>query len=142
MSEGRILLVEDDEDDVAFVVRALTEIGAEDRVDFARDGVEALTYLHGDGPLPVAVLLDLNLPGLDGHQVLARIRAHERTASLPVVVLTSSREESDVMRSYASGVNSFVQKPVDFASFQEAVRRLALYWLDVNEPPRADPPPR
>lgn len=135
MSESKILLVEDDADDVAFVMRALTEIGVDGRVVVTRDGADALAYLHGDEPLPAVVLLDLRLPGLDGHQVLARIRADERTAAVPVVILTSSREESDIMRSYATGVNSFVQKPVDLESFEEAVRRLALYWLDVNKPP-------
>lgn len=101
----------------------------------AHDGDEALPASTATPPLPAVVLLDLKLPRLDGHQVLARIRGHERTGTIPVVVLTSSKEESDVMRSYASGVNSFVQKPVNFDSFQEAVRRLAIYWLNVNEAP-------
>ena len=138
MSESKILLVEDDADDVAFVMRALAEIGVDGRVVVKRDGADALAYLRGDEPLPAVVLLDLCLPGLDGKKLIKPIRSHDRTAAVPVVILTSSREESDIMRSYATGVNSFVQKPVDLESFEEAVRRLALYWLDVNKPPAAE----
>jgi two-component system response regulator len=109
-----------------------------------RDGVEALDYLLGPEagtlarPAPALVLLDLKLPKVDGLEVLSRIRQDERTRLLPVVVLTSSNEEQDVLRSYGSGANSYIRKPVDFAQFTEAVRTLGLYWLVLNEsPPRA-----
>jgi two-component system response regulator len=110
----------------------------------ARDGVEALDFLFGSGPfadrdpheMPQVVLLDLKLPKVDGLEVLRRIRADEATRTLPVVILTSSREEQDILRGYSLGANSYVRKPVDFNEFVEAVRNLGLYWLVINESPR------
>ena len=107
----------------------------------ARDGAEALEYLHGTGtgaparPLPALVLLDLKLPKVDGLEVLRRIRQEERTRLLPVVILTSSNEEQDIIKGYGQGANSYIRKPVDFAQFTEAVANLGLYWLVLNEPP-------
>jgi two-component system, response regulator len=126
MRNHTILLVEDNADDEALTIRALEQHGVVGQV--ARDGAEALDVLLGgdhDGQLPELVLLDLKLPKVDGLEVLRRIRADERTAQLPVVVLTASTEESDVMKSYAGGATSFVSKPVDFQQFSEAVRKLA-----------------
>lgn len=144
MAEPVILLVEDNPADVKLTRRALQKAGVKATLDVAEDGVEALDYLLGEGDRPArghpsVVLLDLNLPRIDGHQVLQRIRREPRTRRLPVVVLTSSGEESDVVRSYDGGVNSYVRKPVDFESFVEATRHLGAYWLGLNYPP---PPPR
>ena len=136
-----ILLVEDNPDDVELTLRSLRENGIHNQVVVAKDGVEALELLHGSGPeptpppLPAVVLLDLNLPKVDGIEVLRRIREHPRTRLLPVVVLTSSNEERDVVTSYGLGANSFVRKPVDFDEFHRAARQLSLYWLVLNEPP-------
>jgi two-component system response regulator len=135
-----ILLVDDDPNDVERVLRGNPQGNA---VVVARDGYEALEYLHGTGAhaardasqVPQVVLLDLNLPGLDGLEVLRRIRADERTRRLPVVILTSSDEDSDKLAGYDLGANGYVRKPVDFLQFSEAVNRLGLYWLLVNEPP-------
>lgn len=141
MDEDRaILLVEDNPDDEELTLRALRKNRIKNRVVVARDGVEVLDYLFGTGPhagrdvndLPQIVLLDLKLPRLDGLEVLRRIRADERTKLLPVIVLTSSQQEEDVVRSYELGANSYVRKPVDFAEFTEAVRQLGLYWLVLN----------
>jgi two-component system response regulator len=123
-----ILLVEDSADDEALTVRALKQYPVANQVVVVRDGAEALDFLHGDRarPLPELVLLDLNLPGIDGLEVLRRIRADERTARLPVVILTGSAEESDLARSYAGGASSYVRKPVDFDEFLDAVRQLAI----------------
>jgi two-component system, response regulator len=138
-----ILLVEDNADDEALTLRALKRHNIGNPVVVARDGVEALDYLFGTGPhvgrdtgeLPQVMLLDLKLPRLDGLEVLKRVRADERTRRLPVVILTSSREERDVLRGYDLGANSYVRKPVDFTEFLESVRQLGLYWLILNEPP-------
>jgi CheY-like chemotaxis protein len=138
-----ILLVEDNEDDTTLTLRALKQHNIYNEVVIARDGAEALNWLFGTGAhadrdareVPTVVLLDLNLPKVDGFEVLKRIRADERTKLLPVVILTSSKEEEDRARSYELGVNSYVQKPVDFDRFSEAVRQLGLYWLLLNEPP-------
>ena len=141
-----ILLVEDNPDDEALTLRALTKNGIRHHVQVARDGVEALDYLFGRGEyegrdasqLPTVTLLDLKLPRVDGLEVLRQIRANERTRLLPVVILTSSREEQDLIEGYSLGVNSYIRKPVDFAQFTEAVRQLGAYWLSLNEdPPRA-----
>lgn len=138
-----ILLVEDNQDDVDLTLAAFDQAEVRTEIVVARDGVEALAYLldaENDGraaasrPLPELVLLDLNLPKVDGLQVLQRIRADERTRHLPVVVLTSSKADEDVLRSYRSGANSFVRKPVDFGQFMEATRQLGVYWLTINEP--------
>jgi CheY-like chemotaxis protein len=133
-----IFLVEDNPDDVELTLRAFARSKLTNRIDVARDGQEALDYLLDPGrELPAVVLLDLKLPKLDGHEVLRRIRLEERTRRLPVVVLTSSSEETDIVTSYDRGANSFVRKPVDFSQFIEAARHLGLYWLVLNErPPR------
>lgn len=143
MSEQIILLVEDNPDDQALTLRALKKNHITNEVVVAKDGVEALDYLFGTGQyagrdasnLPELVLLDLKLPKIDGLEVLARMRADPRTKLLPVVVLTSSREERDLIDSYTSGANSYVRKPVDFTEFTDAVRQLGLYWLLINQPP-------
>lgn len=143
MQSGVILLVEDNPKDVALTVRALAKSNIANRLVVAEDGEEAMKYLFAEqGPdgagrpdLPVVVLLDLKLPKVDGLQVLQRIRSSERTQFLPVVVLTSSSEESDIVASYDLGANSYVRKPVKFENFAEAVRQLGLYWLVLNQPP-------
>lgn len=129
-------MVEDSPDDEALILRALRKNNILNEVLVARDGEEATERLFGNGSVqPQVVLLDLKLPKVDGLEVLQRIRSDERTRFLPVVVLTSSREEEDVLRSYRLGANSYVRKPVDFAEFVQAVGNLGLYWLLVNEPP-------
>jgi two-component system response regulator len=141
MSDKMILLVEDNPDDEKLTLRALTKNNLS-KVVVVRDGVEALDYLFATGAyagrdvseLPTVVLLDLKLPKLDGLGVLGRLRADERTKRLPVVVLTSSKEEQDLMGSYNLGANSYIRKPVDFTKFIEAVRQLGVYWLELNEP--------
>jgi two-component system, response regulator len=137
MTEKVILLVEDNPDDEALMLRAFQRSKLANRIEVARDGAEALAYLHGAEapPLPTLVILDLKLPKVDGLEVLRRIRATERSRTLPVVVLTSSREEQDLVESYRLGANSYVRKPVDFVQFAEAVQTLGLYWLVVNEAP-------
>jgi two-component system response regulator len=143
MNDKVILLVEDNPDDEALTLRALKKNNILNGVVVAHDGVEALDYLFGTGThagrnpshLPQVVLLDLKLPKVDGLEVLRRIRADERTKLLPVVVLTSSKEEQDLLKSYSLHANSYVRKPVDFTQFTEAVRQLGLYWLVLNEAP-------
>lgn len=137
MRTQAILLVEDNAADVKLTMRALERYKVANEVRHARDGAEALDLLYGDDapPLPEVVLLDLKLPKVGGLDVLRRIRSEERTAMLPVVVLTSSKEESDLMASYAGGANSYVRKPIDFEDFSEAIRQVGLYWLLINEPP-------
>jgi two-component system response regulator len=136
-----ILLVEDNPDDEALTLRALKKNHIANEVVVARDGVEALDYLFGTGShagrdldtMPQVVLLDLNLPRIGGLDVLRRIRGDERTKYLAVVVLTSSKEDEDLLKSYSLGANSYVRKPVDFQQFSEAVKTLGLYWLLLNE---------
>ncbi|OYV74980.1 MAG: two-component system response regulator [Chromatiales bacterium 21-64-14] len=139
MDDRIILLVEDNPDDEALTLRAFRKNNICNRVVVARDGVEALDYLLKLSPgapgMPAVVLLDLKLPKVDGLEVLRRIRAHESIRLLPVVILTSSREEQDLAASYSLGANSYVRKPVDFDQFLEAARQLGLYWLLLNEPP-------
>ncbi len=143
MREKYLLLVEDNPDDEELTIVALQENNIGNPVVVVHDGAEALDYLIGkeetgkDAPhdLPVVVLLDLKLPKINGLEVLRRLRDHERTKYLPVVVLTSSREEEDRIQSYSLGANSYVRKPVDFGQFIEAVKQLGLYWLVWNEPP-------
>jgi two-component system response regulator len=134
-----ILLVEDNQDDEILTVRGLRHGNIINDIVVAHDGVEALDYLFGTGGrervFPSVVLLDLKLPMMDGLEVLRRIRADERTKSLPVVVLTSSSQEQDLAESYHLGCNSYVRKPVDFEQFIEAARQLKLYWLVLNEQP-------
>ena len=144
MEEKRtILLVEDNPDDVELTLRALKQYHVRNEVTVVRDGAEALDYLLATGAyadrdtsaMPAVVILDLKLPKVDGLEVLQRMRADERTKFVPVVVLTSSKEEKDMVNSYKFGANSYVQKPVDFTQFVEAARQLGLYWLVINEPP-------
>ena len=143
MSSDVILLVEDNPDDEALTIRALNRNNITNEVVVARDGVQAMGYVFAKGEhanrdikdLPRLVLLDLKLPKVDGLEVLRQIRADERTKRLPVVVLTSSKEEQDLVDSYNLGVNSYIRKPVDFTLFTEAVRQVGLYWLVLNEPP-------
>lgn len=144
MTEKVILLVEDNPDDEALTVRAFARSNIANRIDVARDGAEALEYLVGPQarPPPTLVLLDLKLPKVDGLEVLRRVRADARTHGLPVVILTSSREEQDLVESYRLGVNSYVRKPVDFTQFLQAVQTLGLYWLVINEAPPGSGPPR
>jgi two-component system response regulator len=145
MTEKTILLVEDNPNDEELTLRAFRKNNIKNGVVVVRDGVEALDYLFATGPyegrdaadLPQVVLLDLKLPKVDGLEVLRRIRADERTKLLPVVILTSSREEHDLVEGYRLGANSYVRKPVNFDEFIEAARHLGLYWLLLNErPPR------
>lgn len=136
-----ILLVEDNPDDEELTRLAFAECRIANRLDVARDGQEALDYLFAAGKyagrdpceLPQVVLLDLKLPKIDGLEVLRRIRANGNTRLLPVVILTTSKEQKDLVASYSLGANSYIQKPVDFAQFLEAVRQLGLYWLVLNE---------
>jgi two-component system, response regulator len=138
-----ILLVEDNPDDEKLTLRALRRASVGSDIVVARDGVEALDYLFATGShaqrdareVPHVMLLDLKLPRIDGLEVLRRVRADERTRTLPVVILTSSIEDRDRMDGYRLGANSYVQKPVDFTEFVEAVRQLGLYWLLLNQPP-------
>ena len=145
MPQKSILLVEDNPDDEALTLRALKKNKVANSVIVARDGAEAVDFLFGTGAhagrdvndLPQIVLLDLKLPKLDGFEVLRRIRADDRTKMLPVVILTSSKEERDVVQGYRDGCNSYVRKPVNFDEFVDAARQLGLYWLLLNEgPPR------
>lgn len=143
MNHKVILLVEDSERDEELALRALRKHYIKNEVIVARDGVEALDYLFATGAhagrntaeLPAVVLLDLKLPKIDGLEVLRRIRANERTKLLPVVILTSSKEDKDRLEGYISGCNSFVRKPIEFGEFSSAVGQLGLYWLILNEPP-------
>ena len=139
MTSSIILLIEDNSDDEVLTLRALKKNKIANEVVVARDGAEALDYLFGNGrdrdgsTLPAVILLDLKLPKIDGLEVLKRIRADERTRFLPVVVLTSSKEEQDLWNSYSYGCNSYICKPVDFDSFIEAIAHLGLYWLVLNQ---------
>lgn len=145
IEEKAILLVEDNPNDEALTLRALRKSNIRNEVVVKRDGAEALDYLFARGAhaggapraLPAIVLLDLKLPKIDGLEVLRRIRADDRTKLLPVVILTSSKEERDLLAGYSSGCNSYMRKPVDFNEFAEAVRQLGLYWLVLN----VGPPP-
>jgi CheY-like chemotaxis protein len=135
MKNKIILLVEDNPDDVQLTLRALQQNKILNQVEIARDGAEALDFLSKASVLPTFVLLDLKLPRIDGLEVLKRIRADERLKLLPVVILTTSKEEQDIVKSYGLGANSYIRKPVEFEQFAEAVRQLGLYWLLLNEPP-------
>lgn len=140
MSKKYILLVEDNPDDQALTVRALKKANILNEIVVANNGEEALDYLFGTGAyagrdlsiMPEVILLDLRMPKIDGLEVLKRIRANERTKFLPVVILTSSMEERDLVESYKLGANSYIQKPVDFVEFAEAVQTLGVYWLALN----------
>jgi two-component system response regulator len=143
MSPKKILLVEDNADDEALTIRALNKSKVANKIDVVRDGAEALDYLFCTGvyadcdpfDLPQVILLDLKLPKVDGLEVLRRIRAEARTRMLPVVILTSSKEDQDRISAYTSGANSYVRKPVDFNQFVDAIGNLGLYWLVLNEAP-------
>ena len=138
-----ILLVEDNPNDVELALHALKKNNLTNHIQVVRDGAEALEFLFGSGAYagrevnhtPKVILLDLKLPKVDGLEVLRRVKSDERTRLIPVVVLTSSREERDIVESYRLGVNSYITKPVDFEQFTEAVRQLGLYWLLLNQPP-------
>lgn len=140
-TEKIILLVEDNPDDEALTIRALKKNNIRNRVVVAKDGVEALDYLFGTGQYankdineqPQVILLDLKLPRLNGLEVLKKIRSNEQTRIIPVVVLTTSKEEQDVIESYHLGANSYVRKPIDFIEFTNAVKNLGMYWLLINE---------
>ena len=143
MKNKTILIVEDNPQDEMLMLRALRKANVANRIDIVRDGQQALDYLFGEGEfagraateLPAVVLLDIGLPRLSGLEVLERLRADPRTRLLPVVILTSSDEERDRLKSYQNGANSFVRKPVAFAEFAEMVVRLGFYWLATNDPP-------
>ncbi len=143
MQNKTLLLVEDNPDDEALTLRAMRKQNLANQIDVVRDGQEALDYLFAQGnysdrdseDLPQVILLDLKLPRVDGLQVLEQIRTNELTKNVPVVILTSSNEEQDLVRSYNLGANSYVRKPVDFEQFLEAARQLGLYWLVLNEVP-------
>jgi len=143
MNRKVILLVEDNPDDEALTVRALKVNNIHNEIVVARDGAQALDYLFGTGTyagrnvsdLPAVTLLDLKLPKVDGLEVLRRVRADQRTNTMPIVILTSSKEERDVINGYRLGCNSYVRKPVDFDEFLQAARQLGLYWLLLNESP-------
>ena len=146
MNQGNILLVEDSQDDVELTLRAFKSHNITNAVVVASDGAKALEYLFGSddgttppGDLPAIILLDLKLPKVNGLEVLERIRGDERTRFLPVVILTSSNEQQDLIEGYKLGVNSYVRKPVDFTEFTEAVRQLGLYWLLLNQSPDRRP---
>jgi len=138
----RILLVEDSEQDIELTIAALDEFQIANQVDVARDGAEALDYLYRRGRFatrlpgePVVILLDLKMPKVDGIEVLRQLKADPALKFIPVVMLTSSREEQDLVRSYALGVNAYVVKPVDFQQFVESVRQIGAFWVLINEPP-------
>jgi two-component system, response regulator len=146
MRETELLLVEDNENDILLTQRALTKSNIKNEIIVARDGAEAIDYLFGNGAnscldgklCPVLILLDIHLPKIDGLEVLKRIRDDKRTRLCRVVILTSSKEETDLIRSYQLGVDSFIPKPVDFLQFAEAVSQVGLYWLVLNEQPPAE----
>lgn len=143
-----LLLVEDNSSDEKLTIRAFKKSGLSNEIVVVRDGAEALDYLFASGTyadrdpsvLPAVVMLDLSLPRIDGHEVLRRIRANERTKNLPVVILTASKETEDIARGYSLGANAYVRKPVDFAEFAAATKTLGLFWLLLNEPPFAVTP--
>lgn len=145
MANRPILLVEDNPDDEALALRAFKKLNISNKIIVARDGVEALDYLFATGAyadrpasqFPAIILLDLKLPKIDGLEVLKRIRGNEKTKILPVVILTSSREEQDIVQGYNLGANSYVRKPVDYNEFVQAVSQLGIYWLLLNELPQA-----
>ena len=141
MNHKALLLVEDNPDDEALTLRALQRNRISNEVIVARDGIEALDILFGRGPhvnrplFPALILLDLKLPKVDGLEVLRQLRQDERTKLVPVVVMTTSQEEQDLLASYSFGCNSYIRKPVDFVQFTEAVGQLGIYWLLMNQPP-------
>jgi CheY-like chemotaxis protein len=143
MLDKYIMLVEDNVDDIELTLRALSKANILNEVIVAQDGEEAIDFLLGSGKaigkykaeLPVVILLDLKLPKIDGLEVLTRLRANEKTRYVPVVILTTSKEDQDLLNGYRLGANSYIRKPVDFQQFTEAIKQLGLYWLVLNEPP-------
>ena len=143
-NQTEILLVEDSQDDLDMTLRALRKANMANHIEVARDGVEALDFIFCEGAhtarkienMPKLILLDLKLPKVSGMEVLRRIKGDPRTKMIPVVMLTSSKEQKDVIESYGLGTNSYIVKPVDFESFAEAVQRLGMYWLLLNQPPQ------
>lgn len=141
MGEKVILLVEDNNADIELTLRAFKKSRIANRIIVAKDGAEALDHLYGSGEfisnnyLPTLILLDLKLPKIDGLEVLARIRKEEKTKILPVIILTSSREQQDMIQGYSMGANSYIVKPVNFSNFVDAVNQLQLYWIVLNEVP-------
>lgn len=141
-----ILLVEDTPEDLELALRALRKANLSNSIQVARDGAEALDFIFGEGQFdgrqiangPKVILLDLKLPKVDGLEVLRRLKADPRTKSIPVVVMTSSKEQNDVIDSYHLGVNSYIVKPVDFEQFSDAVQKFGMYWLLLNHPPQLD----
>jgi two-component system, response regulator len=139
-----VLLVEDNPNDLELALHAFQRFKFANHIEVVRDGAEALDFLFCTGPYadrdprigPKLILLDLKLPKVDGLEVLQRIKSDERTKAIPVVVLTSSREERDIVESYRLGVNSYIAKPVDFVQFVEAVQQIGMYWIVLNEPPK------
>ncbi|OIQ99405.1 response regulator rcp1 [mine drainage metagenome] len=146
MSQKIILLVEDNPDDEVLTLRALRKNNMMNEVVVARDGQEALDYFFGEeasgNPVPTLMLLDLKLPKVNGLEVLRHIRANQRTTLQPIVILTSSKEEQDIINGYRLGANSYIRKPVDFNQFMEAIRQLGLYWLVLNESAPSQQEPR
>lgn len=146
MNAVEILLVEDNPHDLELARRALKRACISNKIEVARDGVEALDYIFCEGPhtnrkiedTPKVILLDLKLPKIDGLEVIKRIKGDPRTKAIPIVVLTSSKEQRDVVESYQLGVNSYIVKPVNFEQFAAAVQELGMYWLLLNQPPRLD----
>ncbi len=144
--DADILLVEDSQDDMELTLHALKQEHLGNNIHVARDGAEALEYLFCTGEhsnrtfaLPKLILLDLKLPKVDGMEVLKELKADDRTKMIPVVILTSSKEERDLVKGYNLGANSYIQKPVDFDQFRDTVKRVGLYWLVINQPPMARP---
>jgi two-component system response regulator len=145
MSEIEILLVEDNPDDLEMTLHALRAAKIANRIQIVRDGAEALDFIFCQGAFvarnmestPKMILLDLKLPKVDGREVLARIKGDTRTKNIPVIVLTSSKEQNDVVESYNLGVNSYIVKPVDFDQFVASIQQLGMYWLLLNQPPAA-----
>ncbi len=136
MKEKVVLLIEDNPDDVELTIKAFQKNGITNKIVVAHDGVEAIDMLFGPNAIkPVVVMLDIKLPKVDGFEVLKRIKSDNGTKLIPIVILTSSKEEQDLFNSYALGANSYVRKPVDFDQFIDVVKHLGLYWLLVNEPP-------
>lgn len=141
-----ILLVEDSPDDLALCLRALRKANLENHIHVARDGAEALDFIFCEGPhasrhiedIPKVIMLDLKLPKVDGLEVLQRVKADSRTSKIPVVIMTSSKEQRDVIESYRLGVNSYIVKPVNFESFAKAVEELGYYWVLLNQPPKIE----
>lgn len=141
-----ILLVEDNPDDLKLALRALKKAALSNHIQVARDGEEALEWIFCEGAyanrkiedIPKVILLDLKLPKVDGLEVLQRVKGDPRTKAIPVVVLTSSKEQNDIIRSYNYGVNSYIVKPVNFESFAKAVQELGMYWLLLNQPPKVE----